>query len=109
MSNASRSSVQASAPPEMGENPTTMSPNLSWTFQPGALIGVAMVGAAYLARWRRVRFSPSARPADAPVWRLCCFLGSLIVALIALVSPVDTLADHLFFMHMVQHMLLLDV
>lgn len=109
MSNASRSSVQASAPPEMGENPTTMSPNLSWTFQPGALIGVAMVGAAYLARWRRVRSSPSARPADAPVWRLCCFLGSLIVALIALVSPVDTLADHLFFMHMVQHMLLLDV
>jgi cytochrome c oxidase assembly factor CtaG len=86
-----------------------MSPNLSWTFQPGALIGVAMVGAAYLARWRRVRSSPSARPADAPVWRLCCFLGSLIVALIALVSPVDTLADHLFFMHMVQHMLLLDV
>jgi cytochrome c oxidase assembly factor CtaG len=68
-----------------------------------------MVGTAYVARWRRVRSSPSARPTDAPVWRLCCFLGSLLVALIALVSPVDTLADQLFFMHMVQHMLLLDV
>ncbi len=30
-------------------------------------------------------------------------------ALIALVSPIDALADQLFFMHMVQHMLLLDV
>ena len=47
--------------------------------------------------------------ADAPVWRLCCFAGSLLAALIALVSPVDALADQLFFMHMVQHMLLLDL
>ncbi len=35
--------------------------------------------------------------------------GSLLVALIALVSPVDGLADQLFFMHMIQHMLLLDI
>jgi putative membrane protein len=86
-----------------------MRANLSWTFQPGALIGVAIVGGAYVSRWRRVRLSPSCRAGDAPVWRLCSFLGSLLVALIALVSPVDSLADQLFFMHMVQHMLLLDV
>ena len=35
--------------------------------------------------------------------------GSLLVALVALVSPVDALAYQLFFMHMVQHVLLLDV
>ncbi len=73
------------------------------------LIGVTLVGGAYVQRWRAVR-RVSDRPAkDAPVWRLCCFCGSLLVALVALVSPVDSLADDLFFMHMVQHMLLLDL
>jgi cytochrome c oxidase assembly factor CtaG len=87
-----------------------VNPHLTWTFQPGVLIGVALVGGTYVKRWRAVRSSGSARrTSEAPVWRLCCFLGSLVVALIALVSPVDTLAEDLFFMHMVQHMLLLDV
>jgi len=87
-----------------------MSPHLSWTLQPGVLIGVALVGGTYVARWRHVRSSASSRrTADAPVWRLCCFIGSLLVALIALVSPVDGLAEDLFLMHMVQHMLLLDI
>jgi cytochrome c oxidase assembly factor CtaG len=88
---------------------TVANPNLSWSPQPGALIVLALVGGAYLARWRRVRAS-SARPGvDAPAWRLCCFAGSLLVVAIALLSPVDALADRLFFMHMIQHMLLLDV
>lgn len=87
-----------------------MSANLSWTLEPGVLIGVAVAGAAYVARWRAVRGGSSARPAaDAPVWRLCCFVGSLLGAVVALVSPVDALADQLFFMHMVQHVLLLDL
>ena len=30
-------------------------------------------------------------------------------ALAALISPLDSLADQLFFMHMIQHVLLLDV
>ena len=33
----------------------------------------------------------------------------MLVLLAALVSPLDSLADQLFFMHMVQHMLLLDI
>ncbi|MEA2225019.1 MAG: putative rane protein [Solirubrobacteraceae bacterium] len=86
-----------------------MSADLSWTLEPSVLIGVAFAAGAYVARWRKVRAS-SARPtADAPVWRLCCFLGSLLCALGALVSPVDALADQLFLMHMVQHVLLLDL
>ena len=87
-----------------------MSPDLSWTLSPGVLLGVAIVGWAYVRRWRDVRLSNSPRRrADAPVWRLCCFLGSLLAALLALVSPLDALADQLFFTHMVQHVLLLDV
>jgi cytochrome c oxidase assembly factor CtaG len=43
------------------------------------------------------------------VWRLCCFLASVLITLLALVSPVDSLADQLFFAHMFQHVLLLDI
>ncbi len=90
-------------------NVIAASANLSWSPEPGVLIGVAIVGGLYVHRWWAVRHGDSARPAsDAPVWRLCCFLCSLLAALIALVSPVDALADQLFLMHMVQHMLLLD-
>lgn len=87
-----------------------MSPDLSWPFSPGALIGAALVLGVYVRRWRAVRGSGSPRAAaEAPVWRLCCFVGSIVAALAALASPVDTLADQLFFAHMIQHMLLLDV
>lgn len=87
-----------------------MAADYSWSLEPDVLLGVALVGGAYVARWRSVRRGRSARAAaEAPVWRLCCFLGSLLATLIALVSPVDELADQLFLMHMAQHMLLLDV
>ncbi len=87
-----------------------MSPNLSWSFSPGVLIGAVIVAGIYLRRWRSVRRSGSPRAAaEAPVWRLCCFMGSVLLSLVALVSPIDALADQLFFAHMIQHMLLLDV
>jgi cytochrome c oxidase assembly factor CtaG len=74
------------------------------------LVGAAIVAGVYVRRWRQVRHSSSPRrAAEAPVWRLCSFLASVAVALIALVSPLDALADQLFFGHMIQHMLLLDV
>ncbi len=87
-----------------------MSPNLSWTLSPGVLLAAAIVLAVYCRRWRHVRVSGAARAgAEAPVWRLCCFIGSVLVAIAALVSPLDALADQLFFAHMIQHTLLLDV
>jgi len=53
----------------------------------------------YVRRWREVRASAG---------RLTSFLGGMALVLIALCSPVDRLAEQLFFMHMVQHLLLLD-
>jgi cytochrome c oxidase assembly factor CtaG len=86
-----------------------MSPNLSWTLSPGVLIGAALIAGIYLRRWWAVRTSDSPRrTVEAPVWRLCCFMAAVATALIALISPVDALADQLFFAHMIQHMLLLD-
>ncbi len=87
-----------------------MSPHLYWSFSPGALIGAAIVAGVYLRRWLEVRRGRSPRRThEAPVWRLCCFMASVLVTLLALVSPLDALADQLFFAHMTQHMLLLDV
>lgn len=84
--------------------------NTSWTLSPLVLLASAAVVWVYARRWLAVRRSGSPRAAhEAPVWRLCSFLASVLVALIALVSPVDSLADQLFFMHMTQHVLLLDI
>jgi cytochrome c oxidase assembly factor CtaG len=90
-----------------------VSPNLSWSLSPGVLIGAAIATGAYVHRWRTVRRAPAGRAGDpareAPVWRLCCFLAAILATLVALISPLDALADQLFFMHMIQHVLLLDV
>jgi putative membrane protein len=84
-----------------------VSPPITWSFQPGVYLGILVVGGWYLHRWRSVRASEG--PRGAPGWRLACFAGSLAAVFIALASPVDTIADNVFFMHMVQHMLLLDI
>lgn len=84
-------------------------PDLSWSLQAQVLIPLALTGVLYGARWRRVRGASPRPGADAPVWRLGCFLGSLAVTALALLSPLDALADQLFSLHMVQHVLLLDV
>ncbi|HEX4363978.1 MAG TPA: cytochrome c oxidase assembly protein [Solirubrobacteraceae bacterium] len=77
-----------------------VSPNAAWTFEPGAIAAVAIVTFLYVRRWREV---------DASAGRLVSFLGGMALVLIALCSPVDRLGEQLFFMHMVQHLLLLDL
>ena len=87
-----------------------MKPDLTWSLSPVALALSAVAVAVYVRRWRAVRASGSPRAsAEAPVWRLCCFLAATLVVAAALMSPVDSLADQLFAAHMVQHMLLLDI
>jgi cytochrome c oxidase assembly factor CtaG len=87
-----------------------VAPQLYWSFSPGVLLCAAIVAGVYVRRWRQVRLGASPRrAAEAPLWRLCSFLASIAVALVALLSPLDALADQLFFGHMIQHMLLLDV
>ncbi|HEY3019570.1 MAG TPA: cytochrome c oxidase assembly protein [Solirubrobacteraceae bacterium] len=83
------------------------SPDASWTLEPGALALVAIVGCAYVRRWRAVR--AEAGTLALPGWRAASFLAGLACVLVALVSPVDRLADQILTMHMVQHLLLLDL
>ncbi len=87
-----------------------VSPSLYWSFSPGALIATVLAAGIYVRRWLAVRGSGSPRAArEAPVWRLCSFLAAVLIALAAVVSPLDALADQLFSAHMVQHILLLDI
>ncbi len=85
-----------------------MAVDASWTFEPGAVALVVTLSGAYGARWRRVRHQRSGQR-GAPTGRALAFSGAMLVTVAALLSPVDRLAEQVFAMHMVQHVLLLDV
>jgi putative membrane protein len=77
------------------QNGSGMRANITWTLSPGVLIGAVLLSGVYVRRWWQVRTASPRGQAEAPVWRLCCFAGSVAIALAALVSPVDSLADQL--------------
>ena len=83
-----------------------MRANLSWTFEPGVLIVIAVLAAVYVPRWRAARRES---PVAASGWRLLAFWAGLAGIAAALISPLDSVADQSFAMHMVQHVLLLDL
>jgi cytochrome c oxidase assembly factor CtaG len=84
-----------------------VAPSYSWSLEPSVLIGVVAVGGLYLARFRRVRVARERHPPG--YGRLALFAGGLLTVVVALVSPVDKLGEQLLVMHMLQHVLLLDV
>jgi len=79
----------------------------SWTFAPGPLALIAILTVAYGRRWRAVRTEPGTRTASGG--RLVAFLGAMAALLLALISPLDRLGEQLFAMHMIQHLLVLDL
>jgi putative membrane protein len=80
--------------------------NTSFSLAPGPILIVLVLVGLYVTRWRRVRATGNPRGAE---WsRLAAWLGGVLCIAVALISPVDTLADQVFFMHMIQHVLLLD-
>jgi putative membrane protein len=78
----------------------------SFSLAPGPiLICLALMG-GYVWRWRQVRATGNTRGAT---WNLLlAWTAGVLCIAIALISPIDTLADQVFAMHMVQHVLLLD-
>ncbi len=74
------------------------SPWSMWAFSPEIVIGLVIAGAIY---WRGVRHDVAANR-----WRIAAFFGGLAALFVALISPVEELADHIFAVHQVEHMLL---
>jgi putative membrane protein len=74
----------------------------SWTFDPVVVLALVAAGALYAHGLTRVG---PAQPSF-PRWRGACFLSSLGVFSLALLSPIQAYSGRLFSVHMVQHLLL---
>lgn len=67
--------------------------------------GLSAAGVAYAIR--AVHLAEAGRPL--PRWRMVCFAAGIVVLAIAVLSPLEGLAEELQIAHMVQHLLVLDV
>ncbi len=73
-----------------------------WSFDPIVIFAVLIPGILYargLKRW-------TDRPSWIPGYRPYFFYAGIFLVFIALSSPIDALADDLFLMHMIQHLML---
>ena len=86
---------------------STVAPKIVWPFEPSVLLSVAVFGWIYVKGWRRARLPRAPHPPG--YGRLTLFCSGLLVIFVALASPVDPLAEQLLVMHMLQHVLLLDI
>ncbi len=80
--------------------PLAASDPAGWSFYPGPLLILVPITVAYVYRWWAVRAHPA---------RLLSFVLGIAATVAALFSPIDALGEQHFTMHMVQHLLLLDV
>ncbi len=80
---------------------------MSFTLSPVLMASLGLYTAVYLRRWRRVRAQFGVR--GARVRHLLSFLAGMAALAVALISPVDGVAEQLATAHMVQHLLLVDV
>ena len=69
-----------------------------WQFEPEIVIGLMIALALYTAGARR--------GAASKWWRHALFFAGLAALALALLSPIEPLADHIFAVHQVEHMLL---
>lgn len=81
---------------------------LSWSFEPTVIIGVAIAAGLYIGGWRRLR-SRGRGGRSLRSWRAWCYAGGLVTILVALLSPIATFDSLFFFMHMIQHILLVMI
>ncbi len=80
----------------------------AWSPDPWILAGLALAAGLYLTGVRRLwRHAGAGR--GLPRWRVAAYLAGIWFLVLALVSPLDALAETLFSAHMVQHMVLMVV
>jgi putative membrane protein len=77
-----------------------------WPFEPAVLLGVELAAVLYVIGGTG---RPRKRGASSAHWRSAAFWLGLISILLALQSPIEIFARQLFWVHMVQHLLLMVV
>lgn len=77
----------------------------AWSLDPVVLLGVVLLGTLY-ARGLKVLWGRG-RSRGVPPRRVTAFYAGLVSLLLAVVSPLDALAEALFSAHMVQHLALI--
>ena len=86
---------------------------LSWDWRLEVLLVLVVLGTLYVRGWRqlrrRTRGNTRRRSQLATRWRLVSYLAGLVFIGIALLSAIDLLSQQLFFMHMIQHLLLIMI
>jgi putative membrane protein len=79
---------------------------LAWTFDPGVVIGLVLLVVVYLRGWlvlgRRI-----GKPGRTLWHHFWAFATGILALVLALLSPIDRLAEQFFSVHMVQHTLLI--
>lgn len=78
---------------------------MTFTFAPLQLAPAAVTAALY---WRRVR-TLRGTPRAVPGWRQAAFYSGVALIVVVLVSPLSTLAEELFWAHMVEHLAIADL
>ncbi len=74
----------------------------AWNLTPEITLGTALVAALYgTGLWRRRHKTDAGR-----VWRHVSFFAGLAAIFLALQSPIDAIAERVFLIHQVQHLLL---
>jgi putative membrane protein len=74
----------------------------AWEFTPDIVLLTLFFMVLYVAGLVRLR----ERNAFPPAWRSVSFLAGMVLVFLALESPIDSLSEHLFFIHQIQHFLL---
>jgi cytochrome c oxidase assembly factor CtaG len=87
-------------------DPVTKALLTSWEWRIELIVLLLFLGILYGAGWRTLRRKGSKLAVG---WRLAAYWAGLVLVGIALMSPIDTLSSQFFFMHMIQHLLLIMI
>ena len=87
---------------------------LSWNWRLDVILPLLLLGILYTVGWRRLKMRTSRRKRShsnrlVKGWRLAAYLAGLFFVGLALLSPIDSLGGQLFFMHMIQHLLMIMI
>ena len=82
----------------------------SWNWRIEVIIALILLTVLFMLGWWRLRqisrTTGRKHVALASAWRPVSYLGGMLLLVLALLSPIETLSGQLFSMHMVQHLLL---